>query len=114
MNSRSSLWIIACASMALCAGCGRESGSIAEAAPPAQLPAGDPSAVPAQPVSAPAVPAFTPSYEVAIATAAADHTNGLEQCAALPDEEREACRDTVNAAYEAAREAAQSGRGDSQ
>ena len=44
-------------------------------------------------------PAARPSYEVGIATAAADRNNAKEKCAAMPDVERVTCEAAADAAF---------------
>ncbi len=79
----------------LVAGCARE-----EAAPAAR--SADPVAEVAPPIIAPdeaADPAQPPSYEVSIATAAADHNKALERCAKQPEAVRTQCEQEANAAF---------------
>jgi hypothetical protein len=44
-------------------------------------------------------PALPPSYEVAIASAAADHNKALERCRAQPEAVRAQCEEEANAAF---------------
>lgn len=55
-----------------------------------------------------------PSYEVAIASAAADQTRGLEACQEKPVAEQKACKEEVNKVWAEASQAAQSARGNAQ
>jgi hypothetical protein len=57
-------------------------------------------------LSASANEPVTRSYEVAIATAAADQVRGLEECATRPKAALADCRKQVNDVYEHARSAA--------
>ena len=62
----------------------------------------------------PAEAQLPPSYEVAIASAAADQTRGLEGCQELPAAEQKACKDEVNGKWAEASKAAESARGNQQ
>jgi hypothetical protein len=44
-------------------------------------------------------PAQPPSYEVSIASAAADHNKAIERCAAQPEAVRTRCEQEANAAF---------------
>ena len=86
----------------LCAACGGE-------AP--ETDRDDASAV-AQPSVAPAIvqpeeigdPAQPPSYEVAIASSAAEHNKAKERCTAQPESVRAQCEQEANAAFSEARD----------
>lgn len=62
-------------------------------------------------LSTPLTEPATRSYEVAIATAAADQVRGLEECASGPPAAVAECRKQVNDAYEHARSEALLSRG---
>ena len=68
-------------------------------------------AAPGFDLSTPLTESVTRSYEVAIATAAADQTRGLEECATRPRAAVADCRKQVNEVYEAARSEALLSRG---
>jgi len=101
---------LALAALCLCAACGgntQEAASDARAvAPPS------PKASPDAPAVAPAIiqpeeigdPAQPPSYEVAIASTAAEHNNAKKRCAAQPESVRVQCEQEANAAFSEARE----------
>ena len=55
-----------------------------------------------------------PSYEVAIASAAADQTRGLEACQEKPAAEQKICKDEVNKTWAEASKAAEGARGNQQ
>jgi len=100
----------ALAAICLCAACGGgtpEPASDARAvAPPSAT------ASPGEPAIAPAIvqpeeiadPAQPPSYEVAIASATAEHNNAKKRCAAQPESVRAQCEQEANAAFSEARE----------
>jgi hypothetical protein len=80
----------------LCA-CGGKSPEIAaEASAEAPLPPVAPAIVPPQEIADPTQP---PSYEVAIASAAADHNAAKERCARQPEAMRARCEQEANAAF---------------
>ena len=62
----------------------------------------------------PAEGSIPPSYEVAIASAAADQTRGLEACQEKPAAEQKTCKDEVNKIWAEASKAAESARGNQQ
>lgn len=70
------------------AGPDRDSRAAAEAVAPAIVPPGD-AADPAQP----------PSYEVSIASAAADHNKALERCRKQPEAVRSQCEQEANISF---------------
>ena len=70
------------------AGADRDSRAAAEAVAPAIVPPGE-AADPAQP----------PSYEVSIASAAADHNKALERCRKQPEVVRSQCEQEANASF---------------
>ncbi|MEP7311307.1 MAG: hypothetical protein ABI859_01885 [Pseudomonadota bacterium] len=55
-----------------------------------------------------------PSYEVAIATAAADQTQGIEACKQKPVADQKACKQEVDKTWADAAKAAESSRGNQQ
>ncbi len=64
--------------------------------------AGDPAATIAPPITAPdatADLAQPPSYEVSIASTAADHNHALARCARQPEAVRTQCEQEANAAF---------------
>lgn len=64
-------------------------------------------------VAVQAVPAkIAPSYEVAIAIAAADRNRALGECESLPEKERASCRDDAARRFDATRAGLQDSRGD--
>jgi hypothetical protein len=96
---------LALAFLCLCAACG---GDTPESAPDARAVASPSAKAPI----APAIvqpeeigdPALPPSYEVAIATTAANHNNAKRRCAAQPESVRAQCEQEANAAFTEARE----------
>lgn len=70
------------------AGADLESRAAAEAVAPAIVPPGE-ATDPAQP----------PSYEVSIASVAADHNKALDRCAKQPEAVRAQCQQEANAAF---------------
>ena len=105
--SKPSLAIIA---LCLCAACGRnapEPAADARAmAPPSakassRAPAIAPAIVEPAEIGDPTLP---PSYEVAIAGAAAEHNNAKKRCAAQPESVRAQCEQEANAAFSETRE----------
>lgn len=99
------------AALALASGCERE-------APPeprtADAPNSDTMLPP--PIVAPDIagPAEPPSYEVAIATVAADRNRAKKKCAELPEVERTTCEAKVDADFAAAEADLEPLRGDKQ
>lgn len=100
----------ALAVLCLCAACG---GNTPEPASDARAVAPPPSsASPDSPAIAPAIlqpedigdPTQPPSYEVAIASSAAEHNNAKKRCAAQPESVRTQCEQEANAAFSEARE----------
>ena len=94
--SRNLLAIVALAG--LLAGCAREEAS--EARPDTD--AEDAAASVAPPILPPgeaADPAEPPSYEVSVASAAADHNNALERCGKQPEAVRAQCEQEANASF---------------
>ena len=87
------------ATLLLLVACGGESGQtrVAEK-PPAETPDVAPAILPPNEVADPAAP---PSYEVAIAGAAAERNNAKERCAAQPDSVRVQCEQEANASFSA-------------
>mgnify|MGYP001199980489 CR=1 FL=1 len=68
----------------------------------AALDEGDPAAAIAPAIIAPgdaADPAQPPSYEVSIASTAADHNQALQRCAQQPEAVRTQCEQEANAAF---------------
>jgi len=57
-------------------------------------------------------PSAPPSYEVAIAAAAADHNHALDRCAKQPDAVRTQCEQEANAAFDETRKGLEDLRGD--
>ena len=84
---------------AACDGTTQEPGTAANASKPA------PDIVPAitQPEEVSEV-AAPPSYEVAIASAAAEHNNAKKRCAAQPESMRAQCEQAANAAFAESRD----------
>jgi hypothetical protein len=102
------------AALALLAACG---------APPAEPPAAKmPDIADAASPIAPAIlapeetsaPAEPPSYEVAIASAAADHNKALDRCKLQPEAVRVQCEQEANAAFSETRDSLQDLRGNQQ
>lgn len=88
----------------LAAACGGESAGPtpdAQAAAPARKPAIAPAIIPPEEVADPADP---PSYEVAIAGAAAEHNNAKKRCEAQPESVRAQCEQEANASFSESRE----------
>ncbi len=78
--------------------CGRST----EITPAAPNEAPDPTGGLAPPLLAPGentAPSGPPSYEVSIATAAADHNQALERCKTQPEAVRTQCEQEANAAF---------------
>ena len=105
---------ISLAALLLLAACG--GGRPAPATQAAPQP--DPAAAAASPVESPIVapeesasPDEPPSYEVAIASAAADHNQALERCKEQPEAVRTQCEQEANAAFSESREKLQDLRG---
>lgn len=59
-------------------------------------------------------PTAPPSYEVGIASAAADHNNALERCASQPESVRAQCEQEANAAFAEVESGLQDLRGNQQ
>ena len=108
---------LALAALCLCAACG---GKTPEPARDARTAA--PASANASPEAiavAPAIvqpedigdPAQPPSYEVAIAGAAAEHNNAKKRCALQPESVRTQCEQEANAAFAEARDDLDSLRG---
>ena len=100
----------ALAALCLCAACGgntpepaREATAVAP--PPAKASPGARAIAPAivQPEDI-GDPAQPPSYEVAVASAAANHNNAKKRCAVQPESVRAQCEQEANAAFSEARE----------
>lgn len=96
----------AIAALCLCAACGGETPESAvdasTAAPAsAKKPAIAPAIVQPEEIGDPAAP---PSYEVAIASTAAEHNNAKKRCAAQPESVRAQCEQEANAAFSEARD----------
>lgn len=87
--------LLACAVLA---GCGERPQPAPELDPAAVTPPADPAAA----LSAPA-PA-TPSYEVSIATAAAERNHAVADCGTRPQAERQPCIDAALERFRATRE----------
>ena len=110
MNTRHGLAI---AALLLLAACGRA---------PAEQAAANAGAAEAASPLAPAIvapeesptPTGPPSYEVAIATAAADHNKALSRCDSQPEVVRTQCEQEANAAFTEAQEQLQDLRGNQQ
>ncbi len=82
------------------AACDRAPVVVADAPPPHAAP--DPTGGLAPPLVVPGentVPSESPSYEVSIASAAADHNNALERCTRQPESVRTQCEQEANAAF---------------
>ncbi len=97
MNDNSRLLVLV-ALIGLLAACGREETARARAGAHAE----DAAASVAPPIVPPgeaADPAQPPSYEVSIASAAADHNKALEHCAKQPSAVRARCEQEANAAF---------------
>jgi hypothetical protein len=107
MNARNASLLLL---LTLLAGCAREEAGTA--APPAA--GSDAVADVAPPIVSPeesADPAQPPSYEVSIASAAADHNKALERCATQPEAVRTQCEQEANAAFAETESALQPLRG---
>ena len=92
------------AALLLSAACGGDSAGPtpdAKAAAPAERPAIAPAIIQPEEMADPAAP---PSYEVAIASAAADHNNAKKRCAAQPESVRAQCEQEANAAFSDSRD----------
>lgn len=104
---------IALASLVLLAACGG-----APAGPPAAKPDLADAAAPIAPaIVAPeesGTPSEPPSYEVAIATIAADHNKALERCEAQPAAVRTQCEQEANAVFSESRDKLKDLRGNQQ
>ncbi len=97
MNNRTAYMLLA-TTLALAA-CGR---SPEIAAPDVTADSLDPTGGLAPPLIVPgegSAPAQPPSYEVSIASAAADHNKALERCTKQPEAVRTSCEQEANAAF---------------
>ncbi len=98
----------ALAALLLLGACGREpEGDAVGQAKPALPPA----IIPPAEVADPAEP---PSYEVGIATAAAERKHAKEQCAETPERERKTCEKEAEAAFSSAEAGLEDLRGNQQ
>ena len=89
--------LLASAILILLNACGGNSPEItAEASAEATLPPVTPAIVPPQEIADPTQP---PSYEVAIASAAAEHNTARERCSKQPEAVRAPCEQEANAAF---------------
>ena len=96
----------------LIAACGDSPQPVAgKAAEPAALPPLAPAIVSPDET---AEPAARPSYEVAIASAAAEHNAAKERCAAQPEAVRTQCEQEANAAFAEAQQGLEDLRGNQQ
>ena len=105
---------IAFAALLLLAACGK---APAEPPPAAKADVNDAASSLAPAIIAPeesTVPAGPPSYEVAIATAAADHNKAVNRCNSQPEAIRTQCQQEANAAFAEAQEQLQDLRGNAQ
>jgi hypothetical protein len=99
------------AALAMLAACGQKAGdsaAVTAAADPPSPPPVAPAIISSDEVANPTEP---PSYEVAIATAAANRNNALARCARQPEAVRTACQQEANAAYADAEQDLQNLRG---
>lgn len=95
--------------LCLCAACG---GKTPEPARDAAAPSSAKVSSPDAPAIAPAIvqpeeigdPAQPPSYEVAIASTAAEHNKAKERCVVQPEAVRAQCEQEANAAFSDARD----------
>ena len=102
---------LAIAALCLCAACG---GKTPEAEAPASADASPDALAVAPAIMQPEEfgdPVQPPSYEVAVASAAADHNNAKKRCAAQPKSVHVQCEQEANAAFAEAREDLDSLRG---
>lgn len=89
--------------------CNQEAGDVVATGPGAKDPGGVvPAIIPPDEASDPAAP---PSYEVAIASAAADRNQALENCATQPESMRATCEQEANIAFAGAEAGLQDLRG---
>ena len=95
----------------LLAACGGEATDPAVDAKAAELPAIAPAIVPPDEIADPNQP---PSYEVAIATAAAAHNASKERCAKQPESVRAQCEQEANATFSEAKSGIDRLRGNQQ
>jgi hypothetical protein len=102
--------LLTISALCLCAACGGEApestrDAAAAEAPPADESLEDEAIAPAivrpEEVADPSQP---PSYEVAVASAAADHNNSKKRCESQPEAVRAQCEQEANAAFSEARE----------
>jgi hypothetical protein len=108
---------IALAMIFLLAACGREAAAPAAPRPepqPEPAKVGSPIAAEIIAPEESADPEEPPSYEVAIASAAADHNQALERCKQQPEAVRTQCEQEANAAFSDSRERLQDLRGNQQ
>jgi hypothetical protein len=100
---------LAIAALCLCAACGGnapESADDARAAAPSAMASPDAQGI-APAIVEPAEigdPTLPPSYEVAIASSAAEHNNAKKRCAAQPESVRVQCEQEANAAFSETKE----------
>jgi hypothetical protein len=111
MKPRNHGWLLALLALpGLLAACGRQ-----EAAQPAPDTDAEDAAASVAPAILPpnesADPAEPPSYEVSIASAAADHNKALERCAQQPEAVRTQCEQEANASFADVRSSLESLRG---
>ncbi len=90
----------ALASLILLCACGERSPEPAEAADVAAARPVAPAIVAPEEIADPAQP---PSYEVAVASAAAEHNAAKKRCANQPESVRAECQQEANAAFSSAR-----------
>ena len=110
MNKFSALALLS--SLLLLGACGRSpDNAAAMTASPKDSPAIAPAIVEPGEIADPTAP---PSYEVGIASVAADHNNALERCATQPEVVRAQCEQEANAAFAEAESGLQDLRGNQQ
>lgn len=106
----------AASALLVLAACGREAPPPASADATPEAPRAD--ALPVAPaIVSPdesADPAAKPSYEVAIASAAADHNNAKRRCETQPESVRTQCEQEANAAFGEAKQDLEDLRGNQQ
>jgi hypothetical protein len=91
--------LILISALLLLSACGQAADPGATAAPSKSLPPIAPAIIPPDEVANPTEP---PSYEVAIASAAATRNKALEHCATQPEAVRTQCEQEANAAFASA------------
>ena len=107
-----SILIAMLANLLLLGACGRSPDNAAALATPAKdSGAIAPAIIPPSEVADPTAP---PSYEVGIASAAADRNNALERCASQPEAVRAQCEQEANAAFAEVESGLQDLRGNQQ